>query len=79
MLVIKGDVIVVMVNYCFGVFGFFSFNNDVLCGNYGIWDQIFVLKWVKNNIMFFGGNFDFIMIFGEFVGGFSVLFFFLIL
>lgn len=26
--------------------------------------------------MFFGGNFDFIMIFGEFVGGFSVLFFF---
>lgn len=29
--------------------------------------------------MFFGGNFDFIMIFGEFVGGFSVLFFFLIL
>lgn len=45
--------------------------NGVL-GNYGVFDQVVVLQWVQNNIGFFGGDLGNVMIFGEFVGLWSV-------
>ena len=66
------DVIVVTMNYRLGLFGFLSANHSDLGGNYGIYDQIMALKWVKDNIKSFGGNPDNIVIFGESAGAMSV-------
>lgn len=38
MLVVWGDVVVVIINYCFGVFGFLFYNEIIVRGNYGFWD-----------------------------------------
>jgi len=61
----SGDVIVVALSYRLGVFGF-------LFGNWGLWDQIEGLKWVKENIESYGGDRDNVTIFGESAGSCSV-------
>ncbi|KAK3083746.1 hypothetical protein FSP39_002528 [Pinctada imbricata] len=68
----KGKVIIVTINYRLGIFGFASLHNGDLKGNYGLWDQIMAMRWVKNNIMALGGDPDSITIYGESAGGFSV-------
>ncbi|XP_071109337.1 pyrethroid hydrolase Ces2e-like [Haliotis cracherodii] len=71
-LVTKGDVIVVTIQYRLGIFGFFSTENDVAPGNYGLWDQHLALQWVKDNIEAFGGDSSNITIIGESAGAASV-------
>ncbi|KAK3752810.1 hypothetical protein QZH41_005179 [Actinostola sp. cb2023] len=46
-----GKVIVVAINYRLGVFGFLATGKGTdLKGNYGMYDQIKALEWVKDNI-----------------------------
>lgn len=50
------DVILVAFNYRLGPIGFLSTEDDNCAGNFGLKDQVLVLKWVQENIMSFGGD-----------------------
>lgn len=78
-------VVLVTANYRLGVFGYLAHPELVAespeysdghysAGNYGILDQIQVLRWVQENIEAFGGDPDNVTIFGESAGAWSVHF-----
>ncbi|XP_077990702.1 acetylcholinesterase-like [Glandiceps talaboti] len=66
------DVIVVTINYRLGALGFLCTEDQYARGNYGLWDQLEALKWVQENIKYFGGNNKRVTIFGGGTGGASV-------
>ena len=68
----KGDVIVVTINYRLGLLGFFTMNDPLAPGNYGLWDMIEALRWIQNNIAAFGGNPNSVTIFGQSAGAAAV-------
>ncbi|GAC1424689.1 MAG: carboxylesterase family protein [Flavisolibacter sp.] len=71
-------IVAITVNYRLGVFGFMAhadLTNESMhhaSGNYGLLDQAMALKWVRQNIMAFGGDPEKITIAGESAGSFSV-------
>ncbi|CAN5199480.1 carboxylesterase/lipase family protein [soil metagenome] len=71
----NGGVVVVNVTYRIGVFGGFELGSlgegfdDNLC----LRDQIAALRWVRENIAAFGGDPDWVTVFGESAGATSVL------
>jgi len=69
---LENDVVVVTFNYRLGAFGFLATNDKAAAGNYGIQDQIMVLKWVQKNIEKFGGDSNKVTIMGEDAGAASV-------
>lgn len=71
----KQGVIFISFNYRLGRLGFFahpSLTNNMFHGNYGLMDQIKLLRWVQDNIMFFGGDPNNITVVGESAGGYSI-------
>ncbi|XP_033907140.1 neuroligin-3-like isoform X1 [Acipenser ruthenus] len=63
-----GNVIVITLNYRVGVLGFLSTGDQAAKGNYGLLDQIQALRWISENIGFFGGDPHRITVFGSGIG-----------
>ncbi len=77
--VARRGVIVVMIGYRLGLFGFLAHPEltaatpkDEIVSNFGFQDQSFALHWVKENIKGFGGNPNRIVICGQSAGAGSV-------
>ena len=72
----KKGVISVTINYRLGPMGFLCLpelkEEAGHTGNYGLFDQITAIKWVKNNISAFGGDGEKITIMGQSAGAMSV-------
>lgn len=68
------DVVLVVVQYRLGILGFMSTEDAVMPGNLGLKDQTQALHWIHKNIDHFGGDEHRVTIFGESIGGASVLF-----
>jgi len=67
------NIIVVEINYRLNIFGFLATSELTLesgtSGNYGILDQQLALRWVKNNIIQFGGDPTRVTVMGQSSGG----------
>lgn len=71
----KNGIIFVAINYRLNAFGFCShpdLEKDGRCGNFGLYDQVAAIQWVKDNICGFGGNPDNIVLLGQSAGAMSV-------
>lgn len=66
------DIVLVTANYRLGALGFLNTGDKEGTGNYGMKDQVEVLKWVKANIAAFGGDADEVTLAGHGAGAFSV-------
>ncbi|MFF4318006.1 carboxylesterase/lipase family protein [Streptomyces sp. NPDC001568] len=71
-LVVRGDVVVVTVNYRLGVFGLFGHPELGGAPNFALADQQAALRWVRANAGVFGGDPDRVTVFGVSAGGLSV-------
>ena len=69
-------VIAVTINYRLGPLGFFCLpelkDQAGHTGNYGLFDQLAALRWVKDNISSFGGDPDRVTVMGQSAGAMSV-------
>lgn len=76
-LALRGDIVLVTINYRLGPFGFLNLKEITQSkipstGNEGLLDQIAALRWVKKNIEAFGGDPENITVFGESAGAMSL-------
>lgn len=66
------DIVYVNLNYRLGALGFLATGSKEATGNMGMKDQVLALKWVRDNIQYFGGDPNKITIAGMSSGGHSV-------
>ncbi len=71
-LCVRGDVVLVTINYRLGALGFLRVPEIGAAGNQGLLDCIAALNWVRDNIRAFGGDPDQVTIFGESAGSAAV-------
>lgn len=70
-IILDQNIVFVTFNYRLGPLGFLSTEDEVVPGNNGLKDQILALKWVSDNIRYFGGNPCSITLTGMSAGGAS--------
>lgn len=58
------DVVLVIPNYRVGALGFLSTGDEIASGNWALKDIVLALKWVQNNIGYFGGDKERVTLFG---------------
>ncbi|XP_032690500.1 carboxylesterase 5A-like isoform X2 [Odontomachus brunneus] len=68
----RQKVLVVTVAYRLNILGFFTTTDTEASGNYGMFDQIAALDWIKRNIEYFNGSPNNIIIYGHSSGAISV-------
>ncbi|XP_055371595.1 esterase E4-like [Condylostylus longicornis] len=68
---LDNDIVLVTFNYRLGPLGFISSGSKHATGNYGFKDQVLVLKWIQNNIHYFGGNPNSVTLIGHSAGAMS--------
>jgi acetylcholinesterase len=66
------NLIFVSLQYRVSILGFLYMDHEDAPGNQGLLDQYLALKWIHNNIQYFGGDSTKITIFGESAGSVSV-------
>ncbi|XP_057307030.1 para-nitrobenzyl esterase-like [Hydractinia symbiolongicarpus] len=70
------NVVSVSMNYRLNAFGFLTLKElrrNGINGNYGLMDQILVLRWIQSNIKNFGGDRNSVTLCGESSGGTSII------
>ncbi|XP_064488349.1 acetylcholinesterase-1-like [Ornithodoros turicata] len=67
-----GDIIVVMPNYRLHALGYLGNGSSDAPGNMALYDQLLSLRWVRENIEFFGGNASSIVLHGYESGAVSI-------
>uniref|UniRef100_A0A914QLH1 Carboxylic ester hydrolase n=1 Tax=Panagrolaimus davidi TaxID=227884 RepID=A0A914QLH1_9BILA len=70
--IVERGIIVVIIQYRLGPFGFFSTDDPNFSGNLGLWDQLEALKFVNKVIGNFGGDKSRITLVGQSAGAASV-------
>ena len=68
----SGNIVVVTVGYRVGPFGFLCLGDEYVPGNQGLWDQQMALRWVHQNIQYFGGDKNLLTLGGNDAGSVSV-------
>ncbi|KAK8750435.1 hypothetical protein OTU49_014826 [Cherax quadricarinatus] len=69
---LTNNFIVTSMQYRCGAFGYLYLDMEDAPGNVGMYDQALAMKWIRDNIAFFGGNPDRITLFGESAGAGSI-------
>uniref|UniRef100_A0A2P2HXS8 Carboxylic ester hydrolase n=1 Tax=Hirondellea gigas TaxID=1518452 RepID=A0A2P2HXS8_9CRUS len=72
--ILTQDIVLVVLQYRLGTFGFLSTEDDSAPGNLGLKDQNLALHWVQQNVASFGGDPDMVTLFGESAGSASTHF-----
>ncbi|MEU3459483.1 carboxylesterase family protein [Streptomyces sp. NPDC006733] len=71
-LAVRGDTVVVTVNYRLGIFGYFGHPGLGAAPPFGLADQQAALRWVRANAERFGGDPGSVTLFGESAGALSI-------
>ncbi|XP_046608887.1 juvenile hormone esterase-like, partial [Neodiprion virginianus] len=70
--ILDRDVVLVLPSYRLGVLGFLTTGDEVLPGNYGLKDVVQALKWIQDNVQYFGGDANQVTLFGSSSGSIMV-------
>ncbi|CAH0383388.1 unnamed protein product [Bemisia tabaci] len=67
----EGNVVLVDLAYRLGPLGFLTTGDEVIPGNLGLKDQLQALRWLHENVEYFGGDPNTVTVFGDSAGGAS--------